>query len=157
MALAESYDLGLSRGIRLTKSCTRCDTEKELSEFYGNSRSKDGKGAYCKVCSNAASNSSYHRLAGDRREETNEANRRALLRNRYGIPADQVEDVLATQRAGGTCEICGEIGVFHIDHDSRGLRGFLCGRCNRGIGMFHDNPRRLLSAIRYLERAACRV
>lgn len=42
----------------------------------------------------------------------------------------------------------------HIDHDhvSGYSRGLLCGRCNRGLGMFKDSPNLLAKAANYLER-----
>lgn len=62
------------------------------------------------------------------------------------------------------CEICGGynltdavkfrcLGVDH-DHKSGKFRGWLCDRCNRGIGFFRDDPSKLRRAADYLERAA---
>ena len=34
------------------KQCTKCGEEKKLTEFYANSKSKDGKRPNCKVCQN---------------------------------------------------------------------------------------------------------
>ena len=56
-------------------------------------------------------------------------------------------------RAGGTCEICGEQDpALHIDHDhsTGNVRGLLCANCNRGLGMFRDDPGILRKAIEYL-------
>jgi hypothetical protein len=41
---------------------------------------------------------------------------------------------------------------FDIDHDhaSGALRGLLCERCNRAIGLFSDSPMLLESAARYI-------
>lgn len=83
--------------------------------------------------------------------------------NRKGVPTEQYEALLAKQY--GLCAICGiteeQNGrAFDLDHDhgccpgerTCGLciRGLLCGRCNRGIGMFDDNPDMLRAALRYL-------
>ncbi len=35
------------------KVCTNCDTNKDLSEFYNNIKSSDGKSWYCKPCQKA--------------------------------------------------------------------------------------------------------
>jgi hypothetical protein len=37
------------------------------------------------------------------------------------------------------------------NHSSGKVRGLLCNRCNRAIGMFEDSPELLLSAISYLQ------
>ena len=64
------------------------------------------------------------------------------------------------------CDICHEIKPqLHVDHDhsccpNRGggsrtcgkcVRGFLCGPCNRALGMMRDDPQRLTRAIDYLD------
>ena len=38
-----------------TKNCRKCETIKDYSEFYNNSRVKDGLHSYCKVCVNKIS------------------------------------------------------------------------------------------------------
>lgn len=53
----------------------------------------------------------------------------------------------------GPCEICSTPGALHLDHDHEtgAVRGWLCGNCNRGLGMLRDSPLLLKSAIHYLE------
>ena len=53
------------------------------------------------------------------------------------------------------CSICGlrnkkcRIGIDH-DHKTKQIRGYLCLKCNRGIGFFNDNPSLLQAAKEYL-------
>ena len=53
----------------------------------------------------------------------------------------------------GECAICGDIAIC-IDHDHKTqvFRGFLCQRCNFGLGNFRDSPEFLKKAIDYLSR-----
>ncbi len=58
------------------------------------------------------------------------------------------------------CEICGKIPEenepelsFDHDHGTSVFRGWLCGSCNRGIGLLGDNIEGLKKALAYLERA----
>lgn len=86
---------------------------------------------------------------------------KALAHNiaRYGITVDQL--VRMTEAQSGLCAICGNppsgIGKtgqrLHIDHDhiTGVVRGLLCEFCNRGLGMFRDNPSLLTVAIQYLD------
>ena len=52
----------------------------------------------------------------------------------------------------GPCELCKTETKLHYDHDhaTGEFRGWLCILCNRGLGMFRDNPERLIAAIAYL-------
>lgn len=59
-------------------------------------------------------------------------------------------------KARNVCDICGNadptraLAVDH-DHSTLRLRGFLCGRCNSGLGFFRDHPENLRRAALYLE------
>jgi hypothetical protein len=57
----------------------------------------------------------------------------------------------------GMCRICGTSeGVeLHVDHDHRTkkVRGLLCGKCNKAIGLLNDDPDLLMAAKLYLEQA----
>lgn len=89
--------------------------------------------------------------------EANPGKRRAALIRRYGISPEKYDEMFNAQ--GGRCAICGgsdsgdsRFDTLHIDHDheTSTVRGLLCGRCNRGVGMFQDDPDRLLAASAYL-------
>lgn len=86
---------------------------------------------------------------------------------RYGIDHEQYKNLFAAQN--GVCAICfrpeteidkrtNEIKSLHIDHnhDTKEIRGLLCGKCNKGIGHFEDVAASLKSAICYLENPPAR-
>lgn len=59
----------------------------------------------------------------------------------------------------GQCAICKKDLEWphkdtHVDHDHKTgrIRGILCSNCNRGIGMFKENPTFLRSAVEYVEK-----
>jgi hypothetical protein len=75
---------------------------------------------------------------------------------KYGITLAEYERLLKKQK--GVCAICKKpeydarqrrLSVDH-DHETGRVRGLLCARCNRALGMFNDNPELLRSAARYL-------
>ena len=93
----------------------------------------------------------------ERRYRRNVWDKNAPLREkqllwRYGLTPDGYADLYNKQ--GGLCAICGlkPDSRLHIDHCHRTgrVRGLLCGACNRGLGMFHDDISSLEKAVLYL-------
>lgn len=81
--------------------------------------------------------------------------RRAALR--YGITDDDYRRILIEQN--GVCAIChefngGRAGRLNIDHChiTGKVRGLLCHKCNRALGLLNDNIEKLYGAIAYLQR-----
>lgn len=70
-----------------------------------------------------------------------------------GLTLAEYEAMLAKQRGG--CAICGQrdqwfnLAVDHC-HSTKRIRGLLCSQCNRGLGLFRDNPDFLEKAAGYL-------
>jgi hypothetical protein len=62
---------------------------------------------------------------------------------------------------GDRCGICGEVPTgepwdkLNLDHDheTMKIRGWLCGPCNRGLGLLGDNLDSIKRAYRYLKLA----
>lgn len=62
---------------------------------------------------------------------------------------------------GTECEICGDEpsgdpwDVLNLDHDheTMKIRGWLCGPCNRGLGLLGDNIQAIKKTYRYLKKA----
>lgn len=90
-----------------------------------------------------------------------EAHRGYDLKKNYGMNREEYAALVIAQ--DGECAICGEqettvirgktisLAVDH-DHVTGKIRGLLCINCNRALGMFKDDPKRLRKAIRYLKR-----
>lgn len=78
--------------------------------------------------------------------------------NKYGITPADFEQMLVAH--GGRCRICtveldvGGMGPTGLavdhSHTTGAVRGLLCNNCNRGLGMFRDNPALLSAASTYL-------
>jgi hypothetical protein len=99
-----------------------------------------------------------------------EKNAEMHYRARYRITVEQREQMAADQE--GLCYLCGgplpsETRKVHTDHDrscckgstscGQCIRGLSCEHCNRGIGMFNDDPDRMRRAADALEAAKARV
>ena len=84
------------------------------------------------------------------------------LRRTFGISLADYNAMLKAQ--GGTCAICRRPETFKLagkarprlsvdhDHQTGKIRGLLCHKCNRGLGNFEDDVKRLLAAGAYLIR-----
>ena len=94
-------------------------------------------------------------LNGQDREKYLEMCRNRHYQIKYGITVEEYNNMLNAQ--DGICAICGvdRIGrnmpVDH-DHQTGEIRAILCGNCNRGLGMFMDNPQTLRLAADYIEK-----
>ena len=74
---------------------------------------------------------------------------------RYGISPEQYLEMYNAQ--GGKCKICGkelpEGQYLCIDHNKETgeVRGLLCPKCNKGLGLFNEEPENFIKAIEYLK------
>lgn len=81
-------------------------------------------------------------------------------KRRYGIDNIRFQELLAAQ--DGKCGMCKMphepsdqqtgLDVDH-DHSTNRVRGLLCQRCNKGLGLLQDSIEVLLAGIEYLRRA----
>ena len=74
----------------------------------------------------------------------------------YGIDVPDYERILEEQ--GGGCYICGKkptdrraLDIDH-DHNTGKVRGLLCSKHNRAIGLMGDDLHILIKALEYLVR-----
>ena len=132
------------------KECSTCRRTLPLTSFYKDRSRLDGRTRLCKECSKAG-NAKWHREKRDQRRSND-------IKRKYGITSDDYNELLEKQ--GHKCAICngdnkhcGSGDKFHIDHchTSGKVRGLLCGHCNRGLGLFNDNPAVMLAAINYIK------
>lgn len=83
--------------------------------------------------------------------------RDGIIRRQYGITLDEYNQMLENQDY--KCAICGNedevegrrLAIDHC-HTEGKVRGLLCGKCNRGLGLFYDNATLLKNAISYLDK-----
>lgn len=161
------------------KKCTKCKIEKELTEYHKHKNGKNGLRATCKVCNKIehqlwvdnnrdktrANSAKFAKVNRDKcnaklkryRKKYPEKEKSRRLKKRYGITLDDYNDMLKNQNE--CCDICKKhkttwkipLNVDHC-HTTGKVRGLLCGQCNRGIGIFEDNPDFLENAKKYLEK-----
>lgn len=143
------------------KECSSCKEFKDVTSFHRRDCYKDGINPRCKTCV-SDSQKLYRATEAYRQNVIDNAERKKLylIGRRYNINADQYYKILTSQNE--SCFICGATNDLCIDHDhnccpgsaeSCGacVRGVLCRRCNRGVGMFQDSIFNIMNAIRYIQ------
>lgn len=131
------------------KTCKTCGLAKPESEFY---RQRAGYlFTECKTCHTVRTQ--RNRQAAPERWKL--YGRRSAFRRLYGIEYEAYQEACAAQ--DGVCSVCSEpnpggraLSVDHC-HQRDVIRGILCDRCNRGIGLFRDRPDLLRAAADYLD------
>lgn len=154
--------------------CKRCGEQKPVQMFPPSGRNTGGSMQHCYECEHlrhlawrdtnrehvrekSRTNDRVWRSTPSGREKMRARVRKHRLK-RYGLTEIDVAVMTATQ--GNRCAIChvefseSKYGAAakNIDHDhATGLvRGMLCTKCNRGLGLFGDDVARLAKAIEYL-------
>ena len=106
-----------------TKTCLYCKTEKDICEFPKHSMYKDNLDMRCRECirTHAQIRRGLHKIAPEK----------PLM-----------------------CECCGEKPIkwcLDHDHSTHEFRGWICERCNTGLGKLGDNIEGLTKALNYLK------
>jgi hypothetical protein len=160
------------------KVCRICGEVKSLSEFHRATGARDGHRGECKSCGRARMKAYYRKdpqaaidrakrwqaenreryLASQRRHRRNNKerlraeDRKRWLKAKYGMTPQDFDGLLEKQ--GHKCAICGQPGGkdLHVDHDHQvnEVRGLLCGKCNKAIGLFNEDSKTVRAAENYL-------
>lgn len=87
-----------------------------------------------------------------RRRTNPQKTRDTRLRSMYGLSLLDFQKLSKKQK--DACAICYRKVKLCVDHCHQTgiVRGLLCTRCNRLLGMIQDSVKELRSAIRYLQR-----
>jgi hypothetical protein len=132
--------------------CSICGQIKSREEFTVDRKSRSGVGSLCRSCKSEHIDKPYNK-------RTTEQRSLRIRTRRYDITVEGYRDLFDQQC--GVCAICkqpetrvakGTICTLSVDHDHETgrVRGLLCDKCNRGLGMFQEDMERLQSAINYL-------
>lgn len=142
------------------KRCSRCGETKDNELFSPNGHT--GLHSHCKRCRANTESQRYANDPSKGRARSRKNGRAYDLRHKYGITHDEYDSKLHAQH--GTCAICGKpetvknrdgvIRRLAIDHCHRTstIRDLLCHRCNRVLGLLHDDAQCAKSVVLYLER-----
>jgi hypothetical protein len=134
--------------------CKVCHNAADMKSYFSNRPERIAKVAQWKRSNRDRVNASTQRRRRERGEELRLKEREGHLRRKYGLRLSHFEMLLIAQL--GMCAICRKPAGrdLHVDHDhsTNQVRGLLCGKCNKGIGLFDDQPELLRAAQSYLQR-----
>lgn len=136
-----------------SKLCRSCGIEMRFSEFYRMTASSDGLQSSCKVCQTTKIREYEAAHPGAKARWS----RTSRLKREYGITDAQYAEMVEAQSGG--CAVCGDdqgdgqSEKLHVDHDhaTGEVRGLLCGRCNKALGLLKDNVKIINALATYLE------
>jgi hypothetical protein len=127
----------------------------------GTSHNKKSNAAkYCHYCATdiwkKQTRASARLLQNERRKNNPRQTKGYRLKYRFGIDMADYDALLEKQ--GGVCAVCKQedpvkgraLAVDH-NHKTGKVRGLLCSKCNKGIGLFKESPELIEKAIKYLE------
>ena len=144
--------------------CKRCGKIKSLNSFY----KKLDKEARCKECVSELRRQEYKekkefklKAVQKYRNENPEKIRDIKLRQAYGVGIDYFNAKLKEQ--GGVCAGCkrdvktiwrGKQVAMALDHnhETKQVRGVLCIKCNRALGLLEENEQSFLNLIDYINK-----
>lgn len=123
------------------KKCSKCNVEKKLIEFKGN------------TCGRDAFDQSGYRL---RRPECESCTKKVQQGKSAAIKLAKNAGISFKPKADQMCENCGVTGrkgniiVFDHDHKTEKFRGWLCNSCNRSIGVLGDDIYGMVRTLNYM-------
>lgn len=150
----------------LRRTCKKCGENKPMNMFYYKTLNKEGR---CKPCVSDMRKTSYRntrdqvitRVTKYRRENP-EKIRGTKLKQEYGLSIERYNAMLASQ--DHVCAGClkpestiwrGRVLSLAVDHDhlNGDIRGLLCMRCNRALGMLGEDLDTMRRLIDYVEKS----
>lgn len=160
-----------------TKACNKCGEVKSIEDdFHRYRKNSEKRVGICKKCAHEHMQANYAKPEfRERRYAVDAAYRAANLdriraRNlkKYDITPEQYDHMYDLQN--GRCAVCANEGprfgsgadggatrhnVLCVDHnhETHKVRGLLCHRCNRAIGLLGDDRLLMRAAIKYLRRS----
>lgn len=139
------------------KLCPLCNKEKPLTDFYKDNNVKSCTGPICKICDKIK----YKESRKINRKNNKKQIQNKALQTLYGITLSDYNRMFEEQ--SGVCAICGkeeiqknQFGTIRLsvdhDHQTGKVRGLLCSKCNRAIGLLNDDFKILNKAAKYLKK-----
>lgn len=156
------------------KICTKCNKEKEHDEFGKDNTTKDKLTRQCKECRKLSFKKWYIQnpdkvkdIIEKTKEYRNNYYRNPSNKERYNLMRIERDYNINSEtylklkkEQNNKCAICGleeqsarcnNLAVDHC-HITNKVRGLLCNKCNRAIGLINDDISILEKAIIYLKK-----
>ena len=138
----------------LLRVCKKCGREQPIEQFRVRSAPNQHLRYHICISCEKEANSEYHKSG--QRGNRKAYNRNFQLQKKFGLTLSDYNQMMLEQLF--MCAICGaeeteEDRLLSVDHDHETgeVRALLCGKCNRGLGMFKDDPELLRTAANYLD------
>ena len=129
-------------------ACTKCNIEQPVENFHKKKSKLNGLDPWCKSCKSIYRHNYF--LLNIEKEKSRSREKAWITQ---GIILTHLEYVKECQIRENKCDICKKNNeTLHVDHChvSGKIRGYLCGACNKALGLFKDSTDNLKQAMEYL-------
>ena len=154
----------MNENVRRTdaKKCSTCKEFKPRDCFWKRNSSPDGLAYICKKCDSTRymkMKKAFGPKLAAKQKEWRDHNKKRIRdtkrKAKFGLTGEQVDQMRLA--CNYCCEICGihesklsSRGlVIDHDHTTNKIRGLLCDKCNRGLGLLGDIAKTLEKAFNY--------
>ena len=141
----------------MTKVCTHCLMEKPLEKFSFADKKNGYRKSRCKECISIIESKEKgwrkrRGFKGEERKSKYQTKYEYHIHYTYNLSLEDYDNL--KDRQNGECAICGQKNNLVVDHchTTGNVRGLLCQKCNKGIGMLGDTKESLEKAFKYLSR-----
>lgn len=133
----------------MKQKCVKCKKTKAITEF-AHDKNRPFPRTTCKACRHASrdkekENARHREYQRERRKADPKKMRQQWEKAVYGACKEDF--------GYAECWVCGSTKKLSIDHchNTKAVRGLLCGSCNLALGLFTDSVAKMKRAIEYLE------
>lgn len=126
----------------ISKSCNKCKCIKLLDEF-GNDSGGKKKRSWCKNCD--------RQINKERAEIKKTA---PPIPDNHICPVCELDEAKLSESLNPTIRTKYRPWVMDHDHQEKTFRGWICRKCNLGLGNFNDDMELLSKATEYLRKTS---
>jgi len=126
------------------KKCRICNIVKSIQEFRPYGGNRKGVRTLCRKCELDIRRKYEYPYRAEKAKYYK-------IKDRYGLTKEEYDSLIENNPV---CKSCKEefTNTPHVDHDHKTgiVRGLLCNKCNKALGLLNDDPIKIVNLLQYL-------